>query len=57
MNLTSEERRELAGELAEDLARRGLSLLDVERVAPLLVDQFRHNAKESREIPDGGACG
>ena len=39
--LSSGEIRDLAVELAEDLAARGLSLGDVERLAPLLVDRFR----------------
>ena len=41
LNLTSDERRALAGELAEALVARGLALGDVERLAPLLVDRFR----------------
>ena len=43
--------RALAGELAETLAARGLSLGDVERLAPLLVDRFR--LMQAR--PAGGA--
>ena len=39
--LSADERRELAGALAEDLARRGLTLGDVERLAPLMVERFR----------------
>ncbi len=41
LTLTADERRVLAGELADDLAARGLSLGDVERLAPLVVDRFR----------------
>ena len=41
--LSTGEIRDLAGELAEDLAARGLSLGDVERLAPLLVDRFRQS--------------
>ena len=41
LTLSTDERRELAGALADDLARRGLTLGDVERLAPLLVDRFR----------------
>ena len=41
LNLTGDERRALAGELAEALVARGLALGDVERLAPLLVDRFR----------------
>ena len=46
--------RELAGELAETLASRGLSLGDVERLAPLLVDRFRQSpARQAADDPDG----
>ena len=48
--LTADERRELAGELADDLARRGLVLGDVERLAPLLVDRFRLTV-QGRGVP------
>ena len=41
LNLTDDERRALAGELADALAARGLALGDIERLAPLLVDRFR----------------
>lgn len=47
--MTADERRDLAGELADDLAGRGLTLGDVERLAPLLVDRFRLT------VPAGGA--
>lgn len=39
--LSAGEIRALAGELAADLVARGLSLGDVERLAPLLVDRVR----------------
>ena len=39
--LSTGEIRALAGELAADLVTRGLSLADVERLAPLLVDRVR----------------
>ena len=41
IRLTSEERRALAEELAGDLVNRGLTLADVERLAPPLVDRVR----------------
>ena len=41
--------RTLAGELAADLVARGLSLGDVERLAPLLVDRVRLS------VPGAGA--
>ena len=41
LSLTAEERRALAGELADGLVARGLTLGDVERLAPLVVDRFR----------------
>ena len=41
LTLTADERRVLAGELADDLVARGLSLGDVERLAPLVVDRVR----------------
>ena len=53
LNLTADERRELAGELADDLAERGLALGDVERLAPLLVERFRLTA---RRRADDGLC-
>lgn len=55
LNLTDDERRALACELAEVLVARGLALGDVERLAPLLVDRFRlaagagSNAHRARE--------
>ena len=56
LNLTDDERRALACELAEVLVERGLALGDVERLAPLLVDRFRQavpgtgsNAHRARE--------
>lgn len=52
VNLTAEERRELAGELAEGLVARGLTLGDVERLAPLLVDRFRLAVRP--KAPEGG---
>lgn len=45
MNLTADERRDLAGALADDLVARGLALGDVERLAPLLVDRFRRTVR------------
>ena len=39
--LSTGEIRALAGELAADLVARGLSLGDVERLAPLMVDRVR----------------
>ena len=48
------ELRDLAGELAEDLVARGLSLGDVERLAPLLVDRVRRSlARQAADVPDG----
>ena len=52
--LSTGEIRALAGELAEDLAARGLSLGDVERLAPLLVDRFRQvPARAPAGVPVG----
>ena len=48
------ELRDLAAELAEDLVARGLSLGDVERLAPLLVDRVRRSpARQAADVPDG----
>ena len=52
--MTGDERRELAGELADDLAERGLTLADVERLAPLLVDRFRLTVRAARD--GAGLC-
>ena len=51
------ELRELAGELADDLAERGLVLGDVERLAALMVDRFRLNPALSARIPDERGAG
>ena len=52
--LSPGELRNLAGELAEDLVARGLSLGDVERLAPLLVERFRRMpARQAADDPDG----
>ena len=51
------ELRDLAGELADDLARRGLVLGDVERLAPLMVDRFRLNPARMARIPDDRGAG
>ena len=53
MGLTADERRKLAGELADDLVARGATLLDVERLAPLLVDRVRLTVRG----PSGGRRG
>ena len=52
--MTNDERRDLAGELADDLAERGLDLLDVELLAPLVVDKFRLAAREYARAEDSG---
>ena len=52
VTLTNDERRALADTLVDTLAERGLTLGDVERLAPVLVDRFRL-ASSSRE---GGAA-
>ena len=57
IRLTSEERRALAEELAGDLVKRGLTLADVERLAPLLVDRVRlsvQGAERRRALPADG---
>ena len=53
------ELRELAGELAEDLGRRGLVLGDVERLAALMVDRFRllPRRTSTARIPDERGAG
>ena len=51
--LSNGELRELAGALAEDLARRGLTLGDVERLAPLLVDRFRLMPARTGDVAEG----
>ena len=57
-NLTADERRDLAGKLADELAARGLGLGDVERLAPLLVDRFRLTVRpvdgDERQAREGG---
>ena len=50
--LSADDRSELAGELAEDLARRGLTLGDVERLAPLMVERFRRLPVCAGGVPD-----
>ena len=49
--------RELAGQLADDLAGRGLVLGDVERLAPLLLDRFRLSPARTARIPDARGAG
>lgn len=56
-SMTAAERRELAGELADELADRGLTLLDVERLAPLMVDRFRQARQARNAVPDDALCG
>ena len=53
-SLSPGELRDLAAELAEALVARGLSLGDVERLAPLLVERFRRSpARQAADVPDG----
>ena len=49
--LSADERRDLAGELADDLAARGLMSGDVERLAPMVVDRFRVTVRPESEPP------
>ena len=53
-SLNPGEIRDLAGELAEALVARGLSLGDVERLALLLVARVRRSpARQAADVPDG----
>ena len=58
LTLTADERRVLAGELADDLVERGLSLGDVERLAPLVVERVRLTVRpvdgDERQAREGG---
>ena len=55
-SMTAAERRELAGELADDLVGRGLTLADVEKLAPLLVDRVRLTVRAARDTEGLGLC-
>ena len=57
IHLTADERRALADELAGELVKRRLTLADVERLVPLLVDRVRLSAlgaERRRTLPADG---